>query len=84
MCSLDTLFANNRAWANQRVAQDAEFFTRLAAQQSPRYLWIGCSDSRVSVQANRFVDARKVAMLRRFACELQKRQIAIWVHMQDT
>jgi carbonic anhydrase len=47
MCSLDTLFANNRAWANQRVADDADFFTRLAAQQSPRYLWIGCSDSRV-------------------------------------
>jgi carbonic anhydrase len=47
MCSLDTLFANNRAWANQRVADDADFLTRLAAQQSPRYLWIGCSDSRV-------------------------------------
>ena len=47
MCSLDGLFANNRAWANQRVADDPEFFTRLARQQAPRYLWIGCSDSRV-------------------------------------
>jgi len=47
MCSLDRLFANNRAWANQRVADDPEFFTRLARQQAPRYLWIGCSDSRV-------------------------------------
>jgi carbonic anhydrase len=47
MCSLDSLFANNRAWANQRVAADPEFFTRLAGQQAPRYLWIGCSDSRV-------------------------------------
>ena len=47
MCSLDGLFANNRAWANQRVAADPEFFTRLARQQWPRYLWIGCSDSRV-------------------------------------
>ena len=47
MCSLDGLFANNRAWANQRVADDPEFFTRLAGQQAPRYLWIGCSDSRV-------------------------------------
>ncbi|SAL74989.1 carbonate dehydratase [Caballeronia choica] len=47
MCTLDTLFANNRAWASQRVAEDADFFTRLARQQSPRYLWIGCSDSRV-------------------------------------
>ena len=47
MCSLDRLFVNNRAWANQRVADDPEFFTRLARQQAPRYLWIGCSDSRV-------------------------------------
>jgi carbonic anhydrase len=47
MCSLDGLFANNRAWANQRVSADPNFFTRLARQQSPRYLWIGCSDSRV-------------------------------------
>ena len=48
MCSLAGLFANNRAWAGQRVAEDPEFFSRLAGQQSPRYLWIGCSDSRVS------------------------------------
>ena len=47
MCNLDRLFANNRAWANQRVADDPEFFTRLAGQQAPHYLWIGCSDSRV-------------------------------------
>jgi carbonic anhydrase len=44
MCSLD---ANNRAWANQRVNEDPDFFARLARQQTPRYLWIGCSDSRV-------------------------------------
>jgi carbonic anhydrase len=47
MCSLDGLFANNRAWANQRVSQDPLFFSRLATQQAPKYLWIGCSDSRV-------------------------------------
>ncbi len=47
MCSLDSLFSNNRAWANQRVTEDPDYFTRLARQQSPRYLWIGCSDSRV-------------------------------------
>jgi len=47
MCSLDGLFANNRAWASQQVAEDPDFFTRLAGQQAPRYLWIGCSDSRV-------------------------------------
>ncbi len=47
MCSLEGLFANNRAWAARRVADDPAFFARLAAQQAPRYLWIGCSDSRV-------------------------------------
>jgi len=47
MSGLDTLFANNRAWAAARVADDPEFFARLARQQAPRYLWIGCSDSRV-------------------------------------
>lgn len=47
MCSLDAIFANNRAWARQCVQADPDFFTRLARQQTPRYLWIGCSDSRV-------------------------------------
>ncbi len=47
MCSLDVLFANNRAWARQRVSQDPQYFSRLATLQSPKYLWIGCSDSRV-------------------------------------
>jgi carbonic anhydrase len=41
------LFANNRAWAAAITRQDPEFFQRLAQQQAPQYLWIGCSDSRV-------------------------------------
>ena len=44
---LDKLKANNRAWAEQKIAQDAGFFERLVAQQAPQYLWIGCADSRV-------------------------------------
>lgn len=44
---LPQLFANNRQWAARMTAQDPEFFRRLAAIQSPEYLWIGCSDSRV-------------------------------------
>jgi len=44
---LEHLFANNRAWAEEMVRQDPEFFARLATQQAPRYFWIGCSDSRV-------------------------------------
>jgi carbonic anhydrase len=41
------LFANNRTWAAAMTRQDPEFFQRLALQQAPQYLWIGCSDSRV-------------------------------------
>jgi len=44
---LSHLFANNRAWAEDMTRQDPEFFQRLAHQQAPQYLWIGCSDSRV-------------------------------------
>jgi carbonic anhydrase len=47
MHSLDDLFENNRAWAAEMVRQDPDFFKRLSAQQTPQYLWIGCSDSRV-------------------------------------
>jgi|SRR5688572_5338791 len=41
------LLENNRAWAAERVKRDPTFFTRLEKLQSPEYLWIGCSDSRV-------------------------------------
>jgi carbonic anhydrase len=45
--TLEHLFESNRAWAARRLEVDPDFFRRLAGQQSPRYLWIGCSDSRV-------------------------------------
>jgi carbonic anhydrase len=45
--SLKKLLENNRDWAREMVSQDPNFFSRLAQQQSPQYLWIGCSDSRV-------------------------------------
>ncbi len=41
------LFENNRLWAESIVARDPDFFKKLAVQQTPEYLWIGCSDSRV-------------------------------------
>jgi carbonic anhydrase len=47
MRMLNNLFENNRAWAAEVTRQDPEFFKRLAQQQRPGYLWIGCSDSRV-------------------------------------
>jgi carbonic anhydrase len=54
MKHLPELFESNRAWAKRIVRQDPEFFAKLAKQQSPEYLWIGCSDSRVP--ANEIVD----------------------------
>ena len=47
MESLENLLENNRAWAAAQLNQDPEFFARLVNQQTPEYLWIGCSDSRV-------------------------------------
>ena len=47
MKNLPQLFDNNRAWAADMTRQDREFFSRLATQQAPQYLWIGCADSRV-------------------------------------
>jgi carbonic anhydrase len=45
--TLPHLFASNRAWAERITAQEPDFFTTLSRQQSPEFLWIGCSDSRV-------------------------------------
>ena len=45
--SLNDLFAHNRAWAAQIERDRPGFFTSLVKQQTPRYMWIGCSDSRV-------------------------------------
>lgn len=47
MQNVHTLLVNNRAWATSMVEHDPEFFEKLAHQQAPAYLWIGCSDSRV-------------------------------------
>ncbi len=47
MRTLPHLFDNNRAWSERVRRADPEFFARLSRQQRPRYLWIGCADSRV-------------------------------------
>ena len=54
MAGIEELLAKNRAWAGAMVRRDPRFFSRLAEQQAPQYLWIGCSDSRVP--ANEIVD----------------------------
>lgn len=47
MAHLRELLERNKAWAARVREEDPEFFKRLSTQQAPRYLWIGCSDSRV-------------------------------------
>ena len=45
--TIEELFVHNRAWAAQMQRERPGFFTRLLEQQSPRFMWVGCSDSRV-------------------------------------
>jgi carbonic anhydrase len=47
MDDLAELLDRNREWARRRVEAQPDFFLRLSRQQAPRYLWLGCSDSRV-------------------------------------
>jgi carbonic anhydrase len=54
MPDLSVLLEQNRRWSERMRASDKDFFPRLAEQQAPEYLWIGCSDSRVP--ANEIVD----------------------------
>ncbi len=48
MDTLDYLLKNNARWAEKMKAKDAEYFSRIYDVQTPKYLWIGCSDSRIS------------------------------------
>lgn len=47
MSTIQHLFENNKKWADKITAENPNFFQSLSEQQSPKYLWIGCSDSRV-------------------------------------
>jgi carbonic anhydrase len=47
MHSYEKLLLENKAWASEQVADDPQYFERLAHLQTPEFLWIGCSDSRV-------------------------------------
>ena len=47
MPDLTQLLTNNKTWATGAVERDADYFGRLVGQQTPKYLWIGCADSRV-------------------------------------
>ena len=48
--SYKVIFENNKKWAEEKLGEDADFFKNLAKEQNPEYLYIGCSDSRVSME----------------------------------
>jgi carbonic anhydrase len=64
---LKDLFARNRAWAADMVAARPTFFTELLKQQSPQYMWIGCSDSRVPANQITGLDPGEVFVHRNVA-----------------
>jgi carbonic anhydrase len=64
---LKHLFERNRAWAAEMVAARPRFFTDLQAQQKPRYMWIGCSDSRVPANQITGLDPGEVFVHRNVA-----------------
>ena len=64
---LDELFASNLAWATATKAREPGFFTRLAKQQNPRYMWIGCADSRVPANEITGLDPGEVFVHRNVA-----------------
>ncbi len=64
---LQHLLDNNRAWAARMERQRPGFFSRLAQQQTPRYLWIGCSDSRVPANEITGLDPGEVFVHRNVA-----------------
>ena len=67
MISLDHLFDRNIAWANRKTEQDPSFFRRLSEQQAPKYLWIGCSDSRITANDVLGLDPGEVFVHRNIA-----------------
>ncbi len=64
---LEDLFAHNRTWAAEMERERPGFFTRLKSQQEPRYMWIGCSDSRVPANQITGLDPGEVFVHRNVA-----------------
>ena len=67
MNDIDALFEHNRRWAEATKQREPGFFTRLAQQQSPRYMWIGCADSRVPANQITGLDPGEVFVHRNVA-----------------
>lgn len=67
MTSYEQIFENNRKWVASKTATDVDFFEKLAQEQKPDYLYIGCSDSRVPANEIMGLDAGEVFVHRNIA-----------------
>ncbi len=67
MRKLPQLFENNRNWAREMTDRDPEFFNRLSTKQAPKFLWIGCADSRVPANQITGLDPGEVFVHRNIA-----------------
>lgn len=63
----EKLLLQNKAWSEEKVDSDKDFFSRLAHQQKPKFLWIGCSDSRVPANEITGTDPGEVFVHRNIA-----------------
>jgi carbonic anhydrase len=67
MRALEQLLLENKAWAREMVQDDPEYFKRLVNQQTPQFLWIGCSDSRVPANEITGTDPGEIFVQRNIA-----------------
>ena len=67
MKTLPDLFENNKKWVESVKKRDPQYFERLSKQQLPKYLWIGCSDSRVPANEITGLDPGEVFVHRNIA-----------------
>ncbi len=71
------LFEKNREWAQRMVTKDPDYFKRLADQQKPQFLWIGCSDSRVPSNQITDMDPGELFVHRNIANMVQQSDLNI-------
>lgn len=65
--TIEEIFAHNRAWIQEQLQADPDYFTKLSARQIPQYLFIGCSDSRISSEAIMYAEPGDVFIHRNIA-----------------
>ena len=71
------LLARNRAWAAARIGEDPEYFSRLAQQHAPTFLWIGCSDARVPANTLVGLEPGEVFVHRNIANQVLPRDVNV-------